>query len=376
MRMIERLGLIQIDSVNVLARAHEVPLWSRLGPAWDPRSLMRMAHSDRRLFEYWGHEASFIPISSEPLFRWRKQEVRDGEGDSSNRWWARWTKSNERLLQRVRDEVSARGPLAASDIQMGARTEKWWGWQDERKALEWLYSAGELVVSGRRASFEREFDLPERVWPPDVIAAPTPDPDDAKRDLLRIALRACGVATASDLADHFRLRPAEVKRLVTSLVEAGEAVPIRVEGWRHEAFLDPDAKLPRSIEHRTLLSPFDPLIWNRQRVERLFGFRYRIEIYVPAPKRVHGYYVVPYLQDEQLAARFDLKADRKAGVLRVLAAHSDGDPEPSAAMGVLGDLAGWLDLKEVDVDCGGALARALRASAGRPRPRRGPGPQR
>ena len=363
MRLIEHLGVVQIDSVSIVARAHEMPLWSRLGNAWDPALLMRLAHREpRRLFEYWGHEASFLPMSRQPLLRFKQDEVRAGTGGSSNQWWAKWTRSNPELLDRTRAIVRDRGPLAASDIEMAAKREKWWGWQDERKALEWLYSAGEIVVAGRRSSFEREYDLPERVLPGAVLRAPTPSPDDARRELLRIALRACGVATALDLADHFRIRGDDTKRLLPSLVESGDAIPARVEGWRDQAYLASDARIPRRIEHATLLSPFDPLVWNRKRAARLFGFEYRIEIYVPAPKRVYGYYVLPYLEDERLAARVDLKADRQAGVLRVISCHGEaGGVDVARLRATLDRLAAWRGLDRVEIAPVGDLAPRLRA---------------
>lgn len=363
MRMIERLGVVQIDSVNVVARAHEMPLWSRLGNAWDPALLMRLAHrSPRRLFEYWGHEASFIPIARRPLFRWRQERVRNGEGsDAGSKWWAKWTRQSQPLLDRVLAEVTERGPIAASDIEMAARTEKWWGWQDERKALEWLYSAGLVVVAGRRGSFEREYDLPERVWPRAVLDAPALDADDARRELLRQALRACGVGTAEDLADHFRITPADARRLMPDLVTAGVATPVWVEGWKQPAFLDPDARIPRRIQHATLLSPFDPIVWNRKRAARLFGFEYTIEIYVPAHKRRYGYYVLPYLEDDRLAARLDLKADRNAGVLRVLSAHAEPKgPDPARLSDALARLATWRGLQRIEISGRGGLETALR----------------
>jgi uncharacterized protein YcaQ len=376
MRAIEQLGVVQIDSVNIVARAHEMPLWSRLGNAWDPAMLMRLAHRERKLFEYWAHEASFIPMTSEPLMRWRQQEVRDGEGNSSNKWWAKWTRSNQPLLDRILEEVRTRGPIGGSDIEMAARSEKWWGWQDERKALEWLYSAGIVSVAGRRSSFERTYDLAERVIPAAVRAQPTPDASNARKQLLRTALRACGVGTAADLADHFRIPNSEARRLMPELVEAGDAIAVRVDGWKDPAYLASGARIPRRIEHAALLSPFDPLVWNRKRAARLFGFEYRIEIYVPAPKRVHGYYVLPHLEDERIAARLDLKADRKAGVLRVLSAHAEPErPDPVRLIETLERMAAWRGLDRVEIGPAGDLGGSLRdAAASRSRSRPPPRP--
>lgn len=228
----------------------------------------------------------------------------------------------------------------------------------------WLYSAGLVVVAARRGSFEREYDLPERVWPREVLDAPALTADDARRELLRIALRACGVATVVDLADHFRVRNDDARRLMPELVEAGDALPVLVNGWKHPAYLDPGARIPRRIEHATLLSPFDPLVWNRTRAARLFGFTYRIEIYTPAPKRIYGYYVLPFLLNDRLVARVDLKGDRKGGVLRAIATHLEPDAPPETAArlaGALREMAAWLGLGAVEAEPRGNGARALRA---------------
>jgi hypothetical protein len=360
---VDRLGLLQIDSVNVLARAHYLPLFSRLGP-YDRDALDRLAHyAPRRLFEYWGHEASLIPVATQPLLRWRMARARD------EAWGGMRRIADERpeLLERVLEEVRARGPLPASAVgeEGPRRTGPWWDWSDVKRAFEFLFWSGQLT-SARRRGFERLYDLPERVLPRAVLEAPTPPEDEAQRGLVRIAARALGVATARDLRDYFRLPAAAGLSRVAELAEAGELVPVRVEGWDQPAFLHPEAVVPRRVEARALVAPFDPLVWERSRAERLFGFRYRIEIYVPAPQRVHGYYVLPFLLGDRLVARVDLKADRQECVLRVQAAHAEpGAPEDTAheLAQELASMAGWLGLAGVAVVDRGDLAPALQREA-------------
>ncbi len=268
------------------------------------------------------------------------------------------------LVAEVLEEVRASGPVAASEVlehERPKRTGPWWDWSDVKRALEWLFWSGQ-VTSARRRGFERLYDLPERVLPRAVLAAPTPAEDDAQRALVRVAARSLGVATERDLRDYFRLGVEEARARVAELVEAGELWPVEVEGWRGPAYLDPGARLPRRVEARALVGPFDSLIWERPRVERVFGFRYRIEIYVPRPRRVHGYYVLPFLLGDRLVARVDLKADRQAGALLVQAAHAEpGAPGDTA--GALRDelraMAGWLGLERVTVVPRGDLAPAL-----------------
>jgi hypothetical protein len=262
-------------------------------------------------------------------------------------------------LRRIEQE----GPLAASDFE-GKGAGGWWGWSDAKRVLEWLFWSGRLTTATRRASFERVYDLPERVLPAAILAVPTPAEADAHRALLERSVRALGIATATDLRDYFRLSPADAKPRIEELVEAGTLIPVRVHGWRDLAYLHRDAKQPRRAEGQALLSPFDPLVWERSRTERLFGMRYRIEIYTPAHKRVHGYYVLPFLLRERLAARVDLKADRKARLLRVEAAHSEPEAPPDTAEQLAAELrliAEWLGLEAMAVAGGGDLARALTA---------------
>ena len=342
-RTVQRLGLLQIDSVNVLARAHYLPPFSRLG-AYDTSDLDRLAHyAPRRLFEYWGHEASLLPVELHPLLRWRMDRA------TLDAWGGmrRVAAEKPHLLDEVLALVRERGPIAASEADdRPRRAGPWWDWSDVKRALEFLFWSGR-ITSARRRGFERLYDLPERVIPRAVLAAPTPPVEEAQRELLRISARALGVAAERDLRDYFRLPAADAKARVAELVEAGHLLPVSVEGWRVPAYLDPAARIPRRVDGRALLAPFDPLVWERQRVERLFGFRYRIEIYVPAPQRVHGYYVLPFLLGDRLVARVDLKADRQNGRLLARAIHLEPDapPETREALDAeLAEMAAWLEL--------------------------------
>src|SRR3954454_4082459 len=317
-RLFDRVSLIQIDSVNVLSRAHYLPGFARLGP-YDRDALDRAGHyAPRRLFEYWGHEASLMPVELHPLIRWRMKRAHD------EAWGGMRRVAQERpeLLQDVLAQVRERGPIAARDLaeQRPRRSGPWWDWSESKKAIELLFWSGD-VTSARRRNFERLYDLPERVLPRAVLGAPTPAEPDAQRELVRVAARGLGVAGEKDLRDYWRLRPAESRARVAELVESGELLPVAVEGWDGPAYLWHEARVPRRVDGRALVGPFDPLLWERTRVERLFGMRYRIEIYVPRPKRVHGYYVLPFLLGDALVARLDLKADRAAGVLRIPALH-------------------------------------------------------
>lgn len=347
-RVFDRVGVVQIDSVNVLVRSHYLPFFSRLG-AYPHALLETTAYGrHRELFEYWGHEASFLPLRLHPLLRWRMERARRGEGT-----WGRVAQiatQNPALVASVRAAIVERGPLGASDFDDARNLGSWWGWSDTKTALEYLFWSGEITTA-RRRNFERLYDLTERVLPADVVAAPTPSEPDAQRELVRIAMRACGVATESDLRDYFRLSLADARARVGELVEAGELVPVAVEGRRATAYIRPDVAIPRRVTARALLSPFDSLVWDRGRTRRLFDFDYRIEIYVPAHRRVHGYYVLPFLSGERLRARVDLKADRERQQLLVRSVHFEEGASADDAVALraeLAELAAWLRLESVD----------------------------
>lgn len=351
-KTIDQLGLFQIDSVNVLTRAHYLPAFSRLGSfdrtllerdAWGPRR-------PRRLFEYWAHEASLLPLDLHPLLRWRMARAERGEiGYQGLKRFARELRPQaEAVLERIRSE----GALAAADFENGSSKSGWWEWSHTKHALEWLFWSGKITTATRRGSFARVYDLPERVLPSSVLDLPTPEVTSAQCALIERSARALGVATAADLRDYFRLKPDEGDHAIAALAEAGTLIPVRVEGWSQKAWMHRDARLPRRVRRAALLAPFDPLIWDRGRAERLFGFRYRIEIYVPQEKRTHGYYVLPFLMDEALVARIDLKADRQAGVL--LAHRVTLEPgAPNETVARLADelsrMASWLGLEAVSI---------------------------
>ena len=348
---IKRLSLHQIDSVNVLARAHYLPSFSRLG-IYDRGLIDRSAwgaRRDRLLFEYWAHQASLLPLEIHPLLRWRMQQADNGEvGWRSMRIFAGERRSE---AQQVLDRIRSEGPLAASDFENGKGRGGWWEWGEAKRALEWLFWAGHVTTATRRNSFERVYDLTERVIPRAVLALPTPSLADAHRALLDRAARALGVATAGDLRDYFRLSPEPSRRAIAELVEEEILFPVSVDGWRQPAFIHHSARRPRRIDGQALLAPFDPLIWERSRTERLFGFRYRIEIYTPAHKRVHGYYVLPFLMDERIVARVDLKSDRQHSQLLVkkvtLEPQAPGDTYNRLIL-ELRLMADWLALESVD----------------------------
>ncbi|MBX3233800.1 MAG: YcaQ family DNA glycosylase [Labilithrix sp.] len=359
--VVERLGVVQIDSVNVLARAHYLPVFARVG-AYDRGVLDAAAWRTHRLFEYWGHMASLLPVGSQPLFRWRMARAREGVGTWGH--VARFAREKRRYLARVLREIRDRGPLAASELSSAEASKGgWWVWSEAKHAVEALFWQGRLCVATRRAGFERVYDLPERVLPAEVHAAPTPREADAHRELVRIAARALGVATEDDLADWFRLSRKETRPRVAELVEEGELEPVAVEGWDRPAWRHRDARA-RRFEGCALLAPFDPLVWHRPRALRLFDFHYRIGIYTPAAARTHGYYVLPVLLGDELVARVDLKADRAARVLRVQSAWlEEGRRAGAVAEPVRAELrrmADWLGLEDVVVARRGTLAAALR----------------
>jgi hypothetical protein len=352
------LGAIQIDSVNVLARAHYLPAFSRLGIY--PLTLLEDEAWGKRpsLFEYWGHAASLMPLALQPLLRWRMARTRDRRGGH----WGTFARERHDYIGHVLSEVERRGPVTGGDFADGPRKSGWWNWSNGKLALEWLFAAG-LIATKTRRGFERVYDLTERVIPRAVLERPTPDEAEAHRALLMIAARAMGVATEGDLRDYFRMPVAETRARLADLVEAGELHPVDVQGWRQRAYLAAGARAPRRLNASALLAPFDNLIWRRERTERLFGARIRLEIYTPAHQREHGYYVLPFLLGEMIAARVDLKADRKARRLLVQAAHLEPGADRGAVVphlaAELARLAAWLDLGEVAVAKKGSLAAAL-----------------
>jgi uncharacterized protein YcaQ len=359
-RTVRRTGVLQIDSVNVLQRAHYMPLFSRMGP-YDTALLDRASgRAPRRLVEYWAHVAAFMPVDLWPHMQHRMRLYRD----RGHPWMAG---VDFGLASSLLGELSDRGRRTARDLDDGLPRDKqhWgWNWSEAKKALEYLFLAGEVAVAGRNPQFERVYDLPERVIPSAVLAMPTPSDADAHRELVRRAAISHGVATARDLRDYYRMPVAHVGPAIGSLVEDGELVPVSVEG-QSGYYLHRDARLPRRVDARALLSPFDPLVWERARTEALFDFFYRIEIYVPEHKRVHGYYVLPFLLGDRIVARVDLKADRRGGLLHVHAAYSEpGAPGTTAEeLGVeLRALADWLGLSEVAVANRGDLSAALRSA--------------
>jgi uncharacterized protein len=360
-----RLAQFQIDSINVVTRAHFMPLFSRLGQ-YDPGLLERAAYRPpRRLFEYWGHAASLIDVSLQPLLRFRMQaEFRDV-------WTGveRVARENPDLVRFVRDEVAARGPISARDLEVVEERDRsnWgWNWSRVKTVLEWLFYVGEVASAYRNSQFERVYDLPERVIPSSVLAMPTPTPQESVTGLIRRAARALGIASESCLRDYFRTRAAMTQQAIATLVESGELLPVVIQGSGSRPwYLWHATRVPRRIEARALLSPFDSMIFERARLERLFDFVYRIEIYVPEPKRVHGYYVYPFLLDEQFVARVDLKADRMRGVLRVNAAWIELGHDPYDVATELASelkiMAEWLGLETVEILPRGDLAPALAA---------------
>ncbi|MFO6451340.1 MULTISPECIES: winged helix-turn-helix domain-containing protein [unclassified Aeromicrobium] len=369
-RVARRLGFFQIDSVNVLQRAHYLPLYSRLGP-YDTELLHRAAgRAPRLLFEYWAHEAALVDVDLWPAM---SHKMRSGRG-----MWgqmARTAAENPTLIDDVEAAVARFGPITARELEarLGAeerdRTHWGWNWSQTKQALEYLFFVGRVSAARRNAAFEREYDLPERVLPARVMAMPEPSDEEAYLTLVGHASRALGVATVQCLRDYFRLAPAPTAQAVQTLVADGTLEPVTIDGWKRPAYLHAEATRPRRVDARTLLSPFDPLVFERTRTEHLFDFRYRIEIYVPAEKRVHGYYVLPFLLGDRLVARVDLKADRARGRLLVPGAFAEPNAPASTAAELARELhrmAGWLGLDGVEVGDRGDLARRLATECATP----------
>ncbi len=355
------MKLLQLDSVNVVARSHYLPMFARLGP-YDVDALDAWTSHSGEVFEYWAHEASLVPVAHHPLVRWRMDEP------------LRWRRYRELMeehpgyIESVRDEIAAHGPLTVSDLaDSGERQGPWWGYGKGKIALEALFAQGEITAY-RNGSFGRVYDLPERVVPEEILDLPTPPPEQAHEELLMLAAEAHGIGTAADLIDYHRLHAPTVRPILARLADEGRLEEVEVPGWKRPVYLHPEATRPRTVTGSALLSPFDPVVWNRDRAERLFDFHYRIEIYVPEPKRVHGYYVLPFLLDERLVGRVDLKLDRKAGRLLVKGAfHEEGVDRVAVAGRLATDLlemATWLGAADVVVGTRGDLVRPLRVALG------------
>jgi len=360
-RVFDTISLIQIDSVNVVCRSQELPLWARLGA--HGRDALPQLCKRGAIFEYWAHEASLLPVELQPLLRWRMADAASGAWRSVRGIAQR----DPGYVAAVRAEVHARGALTARDLERrepprARKSQGWWSWDDRKRALAYLFWAGEITATRSRTTFERVYAPLDRVLPAHVLAAPTPEPDAARRELVAHAARALGVATVRDLADYFRIPVQRTRPGVAELVDAGRLVPVTVEGWTEPGYLDAEAPPPREADARALLSPFDSLIWERGRTERVFGFRYRIGIYTPAARRTHGYYVLPFLHGDALVARVDLKADRAAGALLVHAAYAEPGA-PASTVAALADeltaFARWLGLDRIVVGRRGDLARRL-----------------
>jgi uncharacterized protein YcaQ len=359
--MMAHLGMVQIDSINVLARAHYMPGLSRLGE-YD-RSLLDRAceGEDRTLFEYWGHEACFIDTNLQPMLRWRMEDARAGKGIYSGT--AKFVSERRSYIDEVLDHVRRNGPTVASDLpdHRGHATGGWWNWSLPKKALEYLFYAG-FVTTHSRKGFGRVYDLTERVLP-NISAQPTPDRAEAQRNLVSIAARVTGIATQADLRAHWRMNSIDCKARIAELVEDGVLLTAKVEGSGATWYLASDLPDVKPATGEALLSPFDPMLWQRDRVAHLFNFDYRIEIYVPESKRQYGYYVLPLLIEDSLVARLDLKADRKANVLRVLSAHFEvGESDERVAVATMRELrvlCQWLGLAQLDIANRGNLAPAL-----------------
>ena len=351
--LIARLGVIQIDSVNVLVRSQELPLFARLGI--HDRNAIPKATEAQKLFEYWGHEAAHLPVELHPLFRWKMDAARTGK---VTHWGlTSFYEENKAFVKRTLKHVTTNGPTTSRELS--TRTEKkgtWWDWDEAKVALEYLFLTGQLMSRGRGSDFARIYDTPERVLPQRVIDAPTPIEHDARKQLLVRSAIAQGVATVSDLADYYRQKLATVKPLIAELVEEGELREVAVDGWTEKAFVHRNAKLPKQLHATALLSPFDSLVWCRPRNERLFNFHYRIEIYTPKEKRKFGYYVLPFMMDGEMVGRVDLKADRANSALLAYSVHTEKGVKRSSINDVLNAelhaMATWLQLDQVQIGRG------------------------
>ncbi len=352
-----QLALIQLDSVNVVVRSHYMPFFARLG-SYDHSLVERVAFDQRKMYEYWAHVASLIPIETYPLLRWRMEA-------SPPRWRIKGLlEEAPGYVDAILDEVGKRGPMIASDLDdPGSRKGPWWGYSEGKIALEWHFLKGAITTHSRR-NFTRYYDLAERVIPADILSQNSISPDEAQKQLFLLGAKAHGVGTAKDLTDYFRLHHVTMRPRIKELVEDGRILQVEVDGWDEPAYMHPDAAVPDEVHATALLTPFDSLVWRRERTERMFGFHYRIEIYVPEPKRKYGYYVMPFMMDGELVARVDLKADRQKGVLRVQSAFIEPNRSETKVAAALATelklMASWLELDRVVVGRKGDLVGALR----------------
>lgn len=363
-RAMKRMNVLQVDSVNVLSRSHYLPVFARLG-CYDRNKLDRYLYHSGDLYESWAHVASFTWQDVQPSLRFRARDARWGSAQQMEA-------EHPDYFQAVVDEIAQRGPLSIKDLSdPGQRTGPWWGRSKGKIALDWLFHTGRLAIRERTNTFVSVYDLPDNVLRPDVVAVPTPDDDDAVKTLVELGARSHGIAADFDIADYYRLKMAETRQALKQLMAEGVVEQVEVEGWDVPGYLHAEAPNPRTMKARTLLSPFDPVVWFRDRGERLFNFHYRIEIYVPEPKRIYGYYVLPFLLDDALVGRVCLKADRQEGVLRVrgsfgeddiMAVPAERDRVATELAGALGEMAAWLELDGVHVARRGGLAKPLAAA--------------
>lgn len=358
-KVMDSVGVIQIDSVNVLVRSQELPLFSRLGN--HPRSLIPDATHNGELFEYWCHEASHLPVSMHPLMRWRMDQAKQGDMWSG---LVRTAKQNPQLLKEIRDRVYHDGPLVAGDVKTRTGPKgSWWDWDTGKALLEYLFWSGEVTARRRTTDFARMYYAPHDVIPAEILKSRTPSEQEARRELVLLATRSLGVGTLTDIADYHRQTPKLIRNIVNELVEDEKLKSVRVEDWRDVAYTLPNTKTPKEIRARALLSPFDSVAWCRPRLERLFNFHYRIEIYTPAATRVYGYYVLPFLLGDAMVARVDLKADRKESTLLVLGAFSEPNTDIAYVASELKSevqlMADWLGLENVRVIPNGDIATAM-----------------
>jgi uncharacterized protein len=362
-RVLDDLDVVQLDSVNVLTRAHELPFWSRLGP-YDTEVLRRWLWLSREAHECWAHVASIMPMGAEPFLRFRHERFR-------HPWESvqQLVEQDPDAVARIEEAIRTNGPLTVSDLDhAGQRSGHFWGWNVGKHVLHWLFLSGRTAVHERTPSFVAAYAPRAEVVPSHVLDAPTPPADEAHEVLVARALRAQAVGTVDDLADHHRLKLRDTRAALDRLFARGRAVPVRVQGWDDDAWADPDLVVPRQASARALVSPFDPIAWYRARLERLYDFHYRIEIYTPAPKRQYGYYVLPFLLDDRFVARVDLKANRQRGRLEVRGTFA----EPGVDHGrvarelavELSAMGAWLGTPEVVVADHGNLASSLRRVTG------------